>query len=220
MGNRSVCTLRSFGSGLAVVVMSVALASGAKAQDAKLDARIAAEKDARKACKAEICKAFAEKKADGAAIACSVTKTWLETDIQQNILGGKVSWPWGHAQCTTKLELDRAAIAAIVGGAEGTSKLKKHDVACTLDRKAPETGDAYAVKMSIAPEVTYKGGKASKVVMGWGDIDAPLLAKGAIWSATATDNTFNVLSGSVVENINSFIFGSCKEVGVDIPEPK
>ena len=52
------------------------------------------------------------------------------------------------------------------------------------------------------------------------DIDAPLLAKGAIWSATATDNTFNVLSGSVVTEINSFIYEKCKDVGVDIPAPK
>jgi hypothetical protein len=56
--------------------------------------------------------------------------------------------------------------------------------------------------------------------MGWGEIDAPLLAKGAIWSATATDNTFNVLSGSMVSEINSFIFDKCKESGITIAEPK
>jgi hypothetical protein len=205
---------------LTVFCVTAGCATAALAQDAKLDARMTAEKEARKACKTEICKAFAEKKADGAPISCTVTKTWLETEIAQSILGGKVSWPWSHAQCTAKIELDRATIAAIVSGPEATTKLKKHDVTCSLDRKAPETGEAYGVKMSISPEVTAKGGKASKVVMGWGDIDAPLLAKGAIWSATATDNTFNVLSGSVVNEINSFVFAKCKDVGVDIPEPK
>jgi hypothetical protein len=202
------------------LALNLGLPSTPRAQDAKLEARMTAEKDARKACKTEICKAFAEKKPDGAPISCSVTKTWMESEISQSILGGKVSWPWSHAQCTAKIDLDRATIAKIVDGGEATTKLKKHDVTCSLDRKAPETGEAYGVKMSISPEVTSKGGKATKVVMGWGDIDAPLLAKGAIWSATATDNTFNILSGSVVSEINSFVFAKCKDVGVDIPEPK
>jgi hypothetical protein len=205
---------------LGVAIVATAVTGSAWAQDGKLDARMAAEKAARQACKTEICKAFAEQKPDGAPISCSVTKTWLEAEIQQSILGGKVSWPWSHAQCTAKIDLDRASIASMMSGPEATTKLKKHDVSCSLDRKASEAGEAYAVKMSIVPEITSKGGKAAKVVMGWGDIDAPLLAKGAIWSATATDNTFNVLSGSVVNEINAFVFAKCKDVGVDIPEPK
>lgn len=205
---------------MASVAMLCGLTAAAAAQDGKLEARMNAEQEARKACKTEICKAFAEKKPDGAPITCSVTKTWVESEISQGILGGKVSWPWSHAQCTAKVDLDRATIAKIVDAGEGSTKLKKHDVSCSLDRKAPETGEAYGVKMSIAPEVSAKGGKATKVVMGWGDIEAPLLAKGALWTATATDSTFNVLSGYVVSEINSFIYEKCKVVGVDIPAPK
>jgi hypothetical protein len=209
-------------------VLLIALTGSAVAQsaapaapvDPKLAARLAAESEARKQCKVEICKVFAERKADGGPISCSVTKTWLEGDIQQRILGDRLSWPWGHAQCSAKIDLDRAAIAKLVSDPEATVKLKKHDVSCSLDRKGNEQGEAYAVKLAITPEVTFKNGRATKVTMGWSDIDAPILAKGAIWSATAADNAFNVMSGSVVGEINSFIYEHCKEVGVDVAQPK
>ena len=33
-----------------------------------------------------------------------------------------------------------------------------------------------------------------------------------MWTATATDNTFNVLDGMVVDDINEFITKKCMEV--------
>ena len=66
--------------------------AGAMAEEAglspELSARMAKEKEDRKACKTEICKAFAAP-SDGAPITCRVTKTWLGTDIQANFLRDK-----------------------------------------------------------------------------------------------------------------------------------
>ena len=188
--------------------------------DPKLEARLQAESEARRQCKIDICKAFSDGKAGGPPISCNVTKTWLESEIQQRILGDKLSWPWGHAQCSAKIDIDRAMLGKLVAEPEGTVKLKKHDVSCSLDRKGNDPGEAYAVKLSITPEISFKGAQATKVVMGWSDIDAPILAKSAIWSATAADNAFNVMSGAVVGEINTFIYQHCKEVGVEVPPPK
>lgn len=182
-------------------------------------ARMEKEKEARKTCKIEICKVFAEKKGEGT-ITCDVTKTWLLSEIQQRILRDKVSWPWGHAQCSAKIDIDRADLAKLVTSPEATIKLKRHNLSCVLDRKPPETGEAYAVKLAIAPEVTFKGSKPDKVVVGWSDIDAPALAKGALWTATATDNTFNVLSGSMVSEINDFMFSHCADAGIKVGDAK
>ncbi len=52
--------------------------------------------------------------------------------------------------------------------------------------------------------------------MGWGTIEAPILAKSAIWSATAVDANFSVIANNVVSEINSFLFEKCKEVGIEI----
>jgi len=200
-------------------VVGLLLAGAALAQDAsvspELAARIAKEKEDRKACKIEICKAFAQP-ADGAPIACAVTKTWLAPEIESAILSGKLSWPWGAAQCNAAIELDRKSIAEAALKPSATIKLKKHDIACKLDHKDPNEGTVYDVKLSIEPVVSFEGGKAVKAEMGWGSIEAPILAKSAIWTATTADANFSVIANGVVTQINSFLIEKCKEVGVDI----
>jgi hypothetical protein len=71
------------------------------------------------------------------------------------------------------------------------------------------------VKLHIQPKVTFSEGKAVKAVMNWGKIEAPMLAKSALWSATAADNTFGVLQSTVVEDINDFIQNKCQDVKAD-----
>jgi hypothetical protein len=180
----------------------------------ELEARIAKEKEDRKACKIEICKAFATP-SEGAPITCTVTKTWLAAEIQAGFLRDKLSWPWGHAQCVATIELDRKAIKEAALQPSATIKLKKHDISCKLDSKDPKEGVAYDLKLSIEPVVTFQGGKATKADMGWGSIEAPILAKSAIWSATAVDANFSVISNGVVNQINNFLGEKCKEVGID-----
>ncbi|MDX2156949.1 MAG: hypothetical protein SFW09_10625 [Hyphomicrobiaceae bacterium] len=202
-----------------LVLAGPAAAQTTDGADAKLTARLEAEKEARKACKVDICKVLAEKKGDGA-ITCDVTKTWLQAEIQSRILGDRLTWPWGHAQCTTRIEIERSDLVKLVATSEATVKLKPHALSCVLDRKAPEVGEAYSVKLSVAPEITFKAGKATSVVAGWSNIEAPILAKGPIWAATATDNNLHVLSGAMVAEVNTFMFAHCDGVGVKITAPQ
>jgi hypothetical protein len=208
-----------FAASLTCIFGFSSFAGGAAAQDAsvspELTARIAKEKEDRKACKVEICKAFAQP-GDGAAITCSVVKTWLAADIQAGFLGDKLTWPWGHAQCGSDIELDRHAIAEAAQKPSATMKLKKHSIKCKLDQKDPKDGSAYDLTLTIEPTVTFENGKAVKAEMGWGSIEAPILAKSAIWSATAVDSTFSVIANGVVKDINAFLTDKCKEAGIEI----
>ncbi len=197
------------------LLLQAAAAAETAAVSPEIEARMAKEKEDRKACKTEICKAFANP-SEGEPIACAVTKTWLATEIQAGYLRDKLSWPWGHAQCTANIELDRKAIKDAALQPSATIKLKKHDITCKLDSKDPKEGVAYDLKLAIEPVVTFESGKATKVEMGWGSIEAPLLAKTAIWSATAVDANFNVISSGFVTEINNFLTQKCKEVGVEI----
>ena len=65
---------------------------------------------------------------------------------------------------------------------------------------------------SIPLMVLFKDGKAVKATMNWGALEAPLLAKGALWTATAADNSTNILGGTMVDDINDFIGKKCLEV--------
>ena len=53
-------------------------------------------------------------------------------------------------------------------------------------------------------------------MVGWASIEAPTLAKTAIWSATAAGTNFDVISTGIVKEINTFCFKTCKEAGAEI----
>ncbi len=216
---KSFKTIRTRGSLAACFVSAIALLFPGSAfpQDVspELTARMAKEKEDRKACKTEICKAFATP-SDGPAITCSVIKTWLASEIQAGFLGDRLTWPWGHAQCNAAIDLDRKAIAEAASKPSATLQLKKHVITCKLDHKDAKEGTAYDLTLSIEPKVVFENGKAVKAEMNWGSIEAPLLAKTAIWSATAVDANFSVIANGVVKEINAFLTDKCKEVGIEI----
>jgi hypothetical protein len=209
-------------AGLACAVMAmtgatVAQAQGTKPADAtvpplkkvELTPEEIAEKEARKACKVLICSAFRNRKADGGDIACSVLKTWRKEQLSDLISKAKVSWPWGRVKCTADIKLKREMLIKSMTEPKYEAQLDTHQVACTVER---EKGEQAEIKFDFKPKVTFEGGKAVKAQLGWGKIVAPSLVKGAMWTATATDNTFNVLESTIVKDINDFIGPKCDEV--------
>jgi hypothetical protein len=72
--------------------------------------------------------------------------------------------------------------------------------------------EKYEVNLQIQPKVTFKQGKAVKASLNWGRIEGPKLAQTALWPATAADNSFGLLQGTVVDDINDFIQTRCMEV--------
>jgi hypothetical protein len=166
------------------------------------------EKEARKACKVALCSAFHNRKADDAPLTCSVLKTWRKEQLTAMVAKGGASWPWGNARCSTELKFNRDAITKSQTVPQFDADFGRHDILCEFDRE-PEK---YTVKVEMTPKVTFKDGKAVKAALNWGKIDAPTLAKSALWSATAADNTFGVLNKTIVEDINDFIGPKCQEV--------
>lgn len=166
------------------------------------------ERDARKGCKIAICSAFHVRKS-GPDIGCEVTKTWRKEQITKLAAKGGVNWVWGPARCTANIALKRDALIAAMGQGEFEMKLAPHTASCEIqrDNEAP-----YVMKVAFAPTVTFKAGKAVKAAINWGDIDAPTLVKGALWTLTTADNKLGVLGGSMVEDINDFIHTKCVEV--------
>jgi hypothetical protein len=137
-----------------------------------------------------------------------VRKTWRKDHITKILAKGKLSWPWGDARCSAELKFDRATLVKAMAEKDYEAQFPQHQVSCELDREA----EKYQVKLHIQPKVTFSEGKAVKAVMNWGKIEAPMLAKSALWSATAADNTFGVLQSTVVEDINDFIQNKCADV--------
>ncbi|MCB1521392.1 MAG: hypothetical protein KDJ37_12565 [Hyphomicrobiaceae bacterium] len=184
--------------------------------DSELTPEERAEREQRKACKVAICGGFRNPGAGEGEVRCSVLKSWRKTQLDKMTQKAKVSWPWGAVRCNADIVLDRAALAKAMTEASYEMKLATHAVACTIDR---EKKDDAKISFEFTPTVSFAQGKATKAKLHWGKIDAPTLVKGAMWTATATDNTFNVLQSTLVDDINDFIGKKCDEVKDDWSKP-
>ncbi len=194
----------------AQISLSTAWATDAKVAPINLTPEEAAERESRKACKVQICAAF-RAQAAGDDIACNITKSWRKSQLSKVTQKAGVSWPWGAVQCKSDIKLSRADMIKSMTADTHEMVLGEHTVSCTVqDEKEPSN-----IEFSFAPKVKFEKGIAKKASLNWGEIKAPALIKSAMWAATATDNTFNVLESTLVEDINDFISNKCDEVKTD-----
>jgi hypothetical protein len=165
------------------------------------------ERETRRQCAVALCATLHNHKPDTGDVTCSVQKTWRKEALSKIMQRGKVTWPWGYARCATDLKFDRAMLVKGMTSPDFEAQFDKHDIRCELEGEK----EKYEVQLQIQPKVTFKQGKAVKASLNWGKIEAPTLAKTALWSATAADNSFGVLQSTVVEDINEFIHTKCME---------
>jgi hypothetical protein len=170
-----------------------------------------AEREGRRACKAAMCAAF-RNPANGQNVACGITKSFRKEQLQKIVSKAKVSWPWGRVVCKTDLTADRGVLSKALAADKHIVTFNPHKVACTIERDGEAPSNITAV---MSPEVTFEKGKAVKAVMNWGAVEGPTVVKGLMWTATATDNTVNVLGAMVVDDVNDFVTAKCDEVKAD-----
>ncbi|MBR2535592.1 MAG: hypothetical protein IKE66_05915 [Hyphomicrobium sp.] len=171
-----------------------------------------AEKEGRRACKADICGAFRNKREAGGDIACTVVKSWRKEQLSKLVGKMKVSWPYGPVRCTSDVKLKRADLIKAMTEDKFELQLDQHSVVCKVDQDKDAPTD---ITFDFSPKVSFEKGKATKAKINWGKVTAPTLVKGALWTATAADNTVNVLSSTLVDDINDFIGKKCDEVKED-----
>jgi len=198
-------------SSLSITTM-LGLAGFALAQDVKpaeppLTPQEQAEKAVRDQCKNSICEVFTSKNVEGTDIACDLTKTVRKDKIEQEYLGNKFSWPWGNARCKANVNIKREMLvkAATVDGYVST--LPKNALSCELFKG--EGGEKYEMSLTVAPKVTWKGGKADSVELNIADIDGAALAQGGIWTIAKANSYFGVLDEPVKNKLNELVTQWC-----------
>lgn len=178
-------------------------------------ARMDKEKAARRACKVEICTAFA-KPGNGSPITCDVTKTWTRQEILGRVVGGSYVWGYGYTQCEVKVTLDRGLVAKAATDAKATVSFPEHAFTCNVDDKDPGKGKAFTVKVVVTPVATFEGGQAKSVSLDSVKTEGSTLASAAAASLMAVDKISGVVSRAAAGEINRFLFESCKEEGIEI----
>jgi hypothetical protein len=177
--------------------------------DKAMDDLLAKEKEARKSCKIDICSILRNKKADGPDVSCHVVQTWPKKALDEMLGRAHVSWPWSHVHCQTDVKMKRATLISAATEAKYDATFDQHDLNCEIERG---NGEKYTFKVSVTPKASFEAGKATKVLLNWGDVEAPLLAKGVIWPITGLDNKTGMLSGEAAKLFNSFSEKSCDEI--------
>jgi hypothetical protein len=191
------------------MAMSAEPDKSAAVADANLTPEEKAEKEARKACKVDLCQAFHTKVTGGNDIACHVIKSWRKEQLIKLVGKLKVTWPYDGVRCTTDLSVKRADLVRAMTEKTVEIQFQNHAVTCII---ASDKSGATHFKFELAPKVKFENGKATEAHAHWGKIEAPTLIKSALWSATAADNTVNLLSSTIVDEVNEFVSKKCDEV--------
>lgn len=180
----------------------------------ELAARIAAEKDARRNCKIDICKSLATP--GSGAITCDVTKTWTKAEILGRVVGGSYVWGYGHMQCKLSLNLDRAELGKATSTAAAKIAFPEHKIVCNVDDADAAKGQAFSVNLSVAPVVAWDKGEAKSVDFQGVKAEGSTIASAAVTALMAADKVAGVVSGAAAKEINSFVFEKCGADGVVI----
>ena len=179
--------------------------------DKAMDELLAKEKEARKACKTDICSILRNHKAEGPDIGCHVVQTWPKQALDKMLARTHVSWPFSHVHCQTDVSLKRAILVDAMTKPSYEATFDPHTLNCDIEH-GENGSEKYSFKVSLAPKVTFENGKATKAELHWGDVEAPMLAKGVIWPITGLDNKTGMLSGQFIAMVNQFIEKKCDEV--------
>lgn len=167
-----------------------------------------AERDGRKACKVAICAAF-HKRQPGADIACAITKSMRKEQLNKIVSKAKVSWPWGRIVCKTEVKAARDMLIKAMTEPKIEAQFESHTITCTVERDKEGPAE---ISAELKPKITFENGKATKAALQWGKVEGPTVIKGAMWTATAADNTLGVLQGMIVDDVNDFVSKKCDEV--------
>jgi hypothetical protein len=184
----------------AAVLLPIALAVEAAALDEPKD-----EKAQLEACEKDICTLVVKKEPAGNNLQCNLQKTWASKKIKQGVEEKKLTWSLGDLRCGLKLDTSRQDMVDALTKPEYELKIPTHAVKCEVEREK----EVLNISVNIAPRIQFKDGKAVKAWIGVGEISAPTVVKGAIWSAAQLEDTFGVVHGDLIKEINRFVYERC-----------
>ena len=86
-----------------------------------------------------------------------------------------------------------------------TLKVEKQPVSCEIERSA----EKYPIKMTLAPELKFKDGKATNASLHVDNIEGTTIIKGVVWTAATLEQNFGLFESDLVREVNKFIEKQC-----------
>ncbi len=207
---------RTFGIAAAVIVIAVSAVAGGAADapeqmpaQPQTQAQIT-EVERIQQCDRDLCGIALHPKEAGAPLRCDLTKTWYKEEISKawsEKSNNRISWPFGDAQCSVKLDVERALLAGAVTNEKYKLKSPTLPVKCEVDRK----GTRYPLAVTLTPEVEFKDGKATLVLLNVEKIEANAVIKSVVWTASKMESNFGLFQKALLKGINDYITEYCQK---------
>lgn len=160
-----------------------------------------------KACEKSLCRLVVSKKPANGELQCPLSKVWSKKTMKEGS-ARKLRWGFGAAKCEVDLKVPREMIVGALSAAEIKVEMPPHTVDCEVER---ESGVDKA-KITLAPIIEFKDGKAKKIWVNVTDIKAPGVIKGVVWSAVQLEDTVGIFHRRMVKAVNKFIGEQCPKV--------
>jgi hypothetical protein len=163
------------------------------------------EREALKACERQMCEILVKRQSSGTDFACTLSKTWKRTKIEEGIEKKKLKWGFGDARCTIDVQVMRSTVVDAVSKPAHSVEFEPQTVKCMVEREKETT----EVKVTLAPKISFKDGNAQKAWINVKKIEAPAIIRGAIWTAAQIEDNFGLFHGDMIAEINEFIGKKC-----------
>lgn len=188
---------------LALALMATMLPFTAQAKSLE---PVPGEEETLKACEKSVCEIILGKQRSGPPPNCNITKTWSQSTIKEGE-SQSVSWGFGDARCTAKLEIDRAQIVKALTEDKHTLQSPTQTVKCQI----VQDGELKPITAKAAPKLKFKKGKADKVWINLEKIDGPDNVTGTISTIAAMEDKLGIFHSSLIKSINKFIHKRCEK---------
>ena len=134
-------------------------------------------------------------------------KTWAGSKIKQGVEEKKLTWSLGDVRCGVKLEAKRQDMLDALTKPQFELKVAPHAVQL---RSGAREGSACTISVTMTPRASSsRTARPSRCGSAIGEIQAPAVVKGAIWTAAQLEDTFGVVHSDLVKEINRFVYERC-----------
>lgn len=179
---------------------SLFVAGGAAALEVLPD-----EKAGRQACERSFCE-MVVKREPGAPLKCDMVKTWDRDKLKKSGESTKLSWGFGDARCSVKIDIARDALLSALKEPKFTLEVPEQTVTCDIENSE---GKASSLTASAKPKIEFEGGKATKLWLNVGKIDGESILTNFVWAGAKLFDGVGIMHGPAVTEINRFMFEQC-----------
>jgi hypothetical protein len=157
-------------------------------------------------CDRDLCEIIRMPLERGAPLQCDLGTTLYKEQIDKIARAWKLSWPFGDARCSVKVDVPRSLLSRALTDDNYKLELPPHATRCEVEYK----GQPYPVTVTLAPQIEFADGQATSVTLNVRQIDANILIKALLWSAAKLEDTVGIFQEGFVDSVNHYVERHCR----------